>query len=67
MSALHNTDWERTVEALYRCYRCGAIWRSVWNSACDDECGDCGARDVTASAYRILEGDGAGEGVVRLR
>lgn len=31
----------------YECDRCGARWQDEWSCMCDDECPDCGARDMT--------------------
>lgn len=31
----------------YRCPDCGEEWDDVWDCACDDECGACGARAIT--------------------
>jgi hypothetical protein len=60
-------DWEMTVESLYRCPDCRTFWRAVWDSACDDECGACGAGSISPVAYRVIEGVGAGGGVIHLR
>ena len=32
----------------YVCYRCDNEWKEVYSSACDSECGKCGAGNVTA-------------------
>jgi hypothetical protein len=31
----------------YSCYRCSFDWNDEWSCTCDDECPECGARDVT--------------------
>ena len=32
---------------LYECDACERRWTDAWSCACDDECPDCGARDMT--------------------
>jgi rubrerythrin len=34
-----DTNW-------YRCSECQHEWEDEWSSGCNDECPDCGARDV---------------------
>jgi hypothetical protein len=31
----------------YECIRCHSKWSDEWSCMCDDECGDCGARDIS--------------------
>lgn len=42
-------DEERHFLNHYDCYRCGTHWTDVWSCTCDDECPECGARDVSPS------------------
>lgn len=30
----------------YRCARCGHEWTDEWSATCDDECPNCGARNM---------------------
>ena len=32
---------------FYRCDRCGQTWTDEWSCMCDDECPECGARDMS--------------------
>ncbi len=32
---------------FYRCDRCRKIWTDEWSCACDDECPNCGFRDMS--------------------
>jgi hypothetical protein len=32
---------------FYKCVRCRRIWTDQWSCMCDDECSDCGARDMS--------------------
>ncbi|MGC2779733.1 MAG: hypothetical protein WA418_29250 [Bradyrhizobium sp.] len=32
---------------VYRCERCKEIWTDEWSCMCDDECPNCGARDMS--------------------
>lgn len=31
----------------YKCPRCGNEWQDEWESTCDDECGNCGMRNIS--------------------
>ena len=33
----------------YRCDRCHYEWSDEWSATCDDECPDCGARNMQAT------------------
>ena len=35
-------DQEKTFVNYYRCTKCGETWNDLWDSACDDECPECG-------------------------
>jgi len=36
---------------LYECDRCDCKWTDEWFCMCDDECPDCGERDMTPHDY----------------
>ena len=54
------------VESHYRCPDCLGEWNGVWDSACDDECGNCGARAVRPLRAHRLGPDGRPGPAVRL-
>ncbi|MCP1674488.1 hypothetical protein J2T57_001590 [Natronocella acetinitrilica] len=31
----------------YECPECQNLWDDVWDSACDDDCGECGLRHIS--------------------
>lgn len=31
----------------YECPRCDGTWSDAWSCQCDDECPDCGLRDIS--------------------
>lgn len=37
----------------YKCPQCGHLWEDQWDSQCDDECPECGCRDI--SPYKSEE------------
>jgi len=36
----------------YECPNCEYTWESEWDSACDDECTECGHRDISPYNYK---------------
>ncbi len=39
----------------YKCYNCDHEWHEVYSCACDSECENCDARNVTALEWIELE------------
>lgn len=39
---------------FYHCERCGRAWTDEWSCMCDDECPECGARDMSPSRSEDL-------------
>lgn len=38
---------EAQFQNWYRCPECKTEWNDVWDSMCDDECPECGERDIS--------------------
>ena len=41
----------------YCCPECGHEWDDTWSCACDDECPECGARDISPYEHVKIEDD----------
>jgi hypothetical protein len=49
------------LEITYRCPDCGHTWNEVYESACDSECPECGAGEITALSWVELTPEQAAE------
>jgi DNA-directed RNA polymerase subunit RPC12/RpoP len=47
----NQNDDEPLLDIDYRCPDCGHEWHEQWSSACDSDCPNCGARDITAMSW----------------
>lgn len=34
----------------YVCPECGSVWQDEWSCCCDDECGQCGCRNISPAS-----------------
>lgn len=39
----------------YECYKCGCEWYEEYDCACDSQCPECDAKNVTAKNYEEIE------------
>ena len=42
---------EELLDITYECPDCGHEWRELWSCACDSECPECGASNITATTW----------------
>jgi hypothetical protein len=40
-------DFQFKFRNFYQCPRCDYKWEDMWDSTCDDECPECGNRDIS--------------------
>lgn len=49
-------DGTHLIWSYYEC-PCGNAWESTWDSACDDDCGECGATISPSTSQDVPECD----------
>ena len=42
-----STQEESVFRNFYECDDCGHEWEDIWSCHCDDDCPECGARNMT--------------------
>jgi len=58
--ALHDREtWsmfleEQTFQNFYKCPDCKVKWDSEWSSMCDEECPDCGTKNISPYKSGVL-------------
>jgi rubrerythrin len=48
-------DVEMKIRSFYRCPECDYEWDDTWDSACDDECPECGTKNISPYNHEDLE------------
>ena len=46
---------EMLIRSFYKCPYCDYEWDDVWDCACNDECGECGASDIEPYEWEEID------------